>query len=409
MTTLDSQNVSVDLKLQYSKWPYPQPIDDIAAWQARGGVMRCDPCLDHAIMWPERDYNPEMSILIAGCGTNEAALQAYNHPHAKVVGIDLSMVSLGHQNHLKKKHNLTNLTLHHMDLHDASTLGRQFDLIVSYGVVHHQSNPPSAVAALAHVLKADGVLLLSLYGVYLRSGVYMIQNALRRMSLTQSSDDVQVAKVLVNTALPPWHPIKAYMATVADLQFDAGFVDSFLHVQDHAFAVPDIFALVDRCDLQFQGWFDNLSYFPEGAFYGHPSIYQRLAALPLRERWATVELLAPPISGHRFLLRHKGSEGGQLDMSAAGLLELIPARRHGLNVLPLADGALRLSREWHTMMIAGGCRSLFEAVDGVRTISAIATGCGIARGDASVQVLDFFRHSWRLGHLTLSKRPLFSP
>jgi SAM-dependent methyltransferase len=48
----------------------------------------------------------DLDILIAGCGTNQAAVSAYRNPGAKVVGIDISQPSLDHQQYLKDKHGL---------------------------------------------------------------------------------------------------------------------------------------------------------------------------------------------------------------------------------------------------------------------------------------------------------------
>jgi hypothetical protein len=38
----------------------------------------------------ERNYRPDLDILIAGCGTNQAAVFAFGNPDANVVGIDIS-------------------------------------------------------------------------------------------------------------------------------------------------------------------------------------------------------------------------------------------------------------------------------------------------------------------------------
>ncbi len=59
----------------------------------------------------ERNYRPDLDILIAGCGTNQAAVFAFGNSDANVVGIDISQPSLDHQRYLKDKHGLTNLQL----------------------------------------------------------------------------------------------------------------------------------------------------------------------------------------------------------------------------------------------------------------------------------------------------------
>jgi SAM-dependent methyltransferase len=61
---------------------------------------------------PTATYRPDLDILIAGCGTNQAAVFAFSNTEANVVGIDISQPSLDHQQYLKHKHGLANLQLH---------------------------------------------------------------------------------------------------------------------------------------------------------------------------------------------------------------------------------------------------------------------------------------------------------
>jgi SAM-dependent methyltransferase len=391
---------------QYLKWPYPKPLDDIAAWQATGGYTQCETALDHELLWPERDYNPEMSILIAGCGTNEAALQAYNHPHATVVGIDLSSTSLENTERLKNKHGLQNLELRQMDLHNVAELGRKFDLVSSYGVVHCTPDPTKALTALSNVVADDGVIFLALYGKYLRYGVYMVQDALRRLGISQSTDDVAFAKSIV-ASLPLWHPVQAYMRTVDDLGYDSGFVDTFLHRQDIPYAVPDVLALADSCNLNFQGWFDNLFYYPDGAFYSNQPLYRKISSLPMREQWATVELLAPPFSGHRFMMRKKACDIAtyRIDCEAEDFLDTFPNRRQFLKSRKLKSTTIELSREWHQMQLNGLEVELFLSADGKTNVKDIISKNTKSRPDIQVEALNFFKHMFKLGHLTFSKVP----
>ncbi len=393
-------------KKQYADWPYPKPPNDISDWQAKGGYQQCDPLLDYELIWPERAYNPEFSILIAGCGTTEAAHQAYNHPLATVVGIDLSPASLEHEARLKKKHGLDNLELRQMDLHDAATLGRQFDLVVSYGVLHRQPDPSKALAALASVVKDDGVIFLALYGKHLRSGVYMVQDALRRLGVGQTPQDVAFARSVVGT-LPPWHPVQAYIPTVDDLDYDSGFVDTFLHNRDIPYTVPDVLALADSCDLAFQGWFDNLFYYPDGALSANPPLYRKVATLPEREQWAVVELLVPPFSGHRFFLRKKNEAAAKfrIDFDSPSFLETVPSSRQFLKAGNIKPGVTGLSREWHRMQLSGLERAVFLATDGEASIGEIIARQAGSSTENQESALRFFKRMWRLGHVKLSKAP----
>jgi len=118
---------------QYEKWVYPEPIKDLAEYRAKGSTDATSVRMIHLMYWPDgsylKRYDKKLNILIAGCGTNAAARFAYEHPKSNIVGIDLSDSSLKHEEFLRKKHNLVNLTLHKMRIETVAELGQEFDFI----------------------------------------------------------------------------------------------------------------------------------------------------------------------------------------------------------------------------------------------------------------------------------------
>jgi len=102
--------------------------------------------------------NP-LDILIASCGTNQAAVFAYTNPGSKVVALDVSTASLAHHQRLKERYGLQNLELHHLPIESLGHLNRHFDLIVSTGVLHHLADPTAGLKArgfmVSHVTTPD--------------------------------------------------------------------------------------------------------------------------------------------------------------------------------------------------------------------------------------------------------------
>src|ERR1700722_18576008 len=133
---------------QYERWSYPPPIRDVQEWTASNWDW-FDPVLSHRVLWPDREYKPDLDILVAGCGTNQAAVFAFTNRAAKVVAVDISQPSLNHQQYLKDKHGLFNLELHRLPIEELPTLGLDFDLIVSTGVLHHLADPQAGMNAVA--------------------------------------------------------------------------------------------------------------------------------------------------------------------------------------------------------------------------------------------------------------------
>lgn len=85
---------------QYDRWQYPPPVTDLDAWTTNHWDW-FDPFWAHRLLWPDREYRPDLDILIAGCGTFQAAVYAYTNRAAKVVAIDVSRTALDHQQFLR--------------------------------------------------------------------------------------------------------------------------------------------------------------------------------------------------------------------------------------------------------------------------------------------------------------------
>ena len=246
---------------QYQRWRYPRPIQDLEGWVA-GNWEWFDPSHAHRILWPDREYKPDLDILIAGCGTNQAAVYAFTNPAAKVVAVDISQPSLDHQQYLKDKHGLWNLELHLLPIEELPTLGLDFDLIVSTGVLHHLAKPPVGMEALAGCVRPDGVIAVMLYAKYGRIGVEMLESVFRDMELGQDDASVQTVKDTISL-LSPDHPVQSYLKIARDLESsDAAVVDTFLHGRQRSYTIDECVDLVTSAGLEFQGLFLKAPYYP---------------------------------------------------------------------------------------------------------------------------------------------------
>ena len=284
---------------QYQRWKYPPPVEDLAAWSATNWDW-FDPVHAHRIFWPDRDYRPNLDILIAGCGTNQAAAFAFGNPGAHVVGVDISQPSLDHQQHLKDKHGLDNLELHLLPIEELSTLGRQFDLIVSTGVLHHMADPPAGLRALAGCLRPDGVIALMLYAKYGRIGVELLESVFRELGLRQDDSSVQLVKDTLSS-LTADHPIQSYLKIAYDLRDDAALVDTFLHNRARSYTVDECLDFVAAAGLVFQGWYHKTPYYPRDLFAPASGLHPAVNALPEKKIWSVMERLQTLNGCHFFM------------------------------------------------------------------------------------------------------------
>jgi SAM-dependent methyltransferase len=312
---------------QYERWMYPQPILDLPGWLVNNWQW-FDPSHAHRMFWPDRDYKPGTDILVAGCGTNQAAVFAYTNPEAKVVAIDVSQPSLDHHAYLKDRYAMKNLELHRLPIEEVHSLNRGFDLIVSTGVLHHMAEPKVGMKALGDSLRPDGVAAIMLYARYGRIGVELMQAVFRDLGLRQDEESLRMVKDAVAT-LAPNHPLRAYMSVAPDLDFDAGLVDTFLHGRDRSYTVEDCLDLVDSAGLVFQDWFLNTSYYPPTLTEPGNNFYAAVNQLAPEKIWSVMERIRTLNACHFFLACHpdRPQDSYRIDFSSGRALDYVPLMR----------------------------------------------------------------------------------
>src|ERR1700761_6336267 len=117
----------------YESHPYPPPVDDLEAYRKAWDDRRRR--AEAHLFWPAEPYRDDRSILVAGCGTTQAAHYALRWPRSRVVGIDVSAKSIAFTHALKRKHALDNLEVRQLAVERAAELGRGFEYVVCTGVL----------------------------------------------------------------------------------------------------------------------------------------------------------------------------------------------------------------------------------------------------------------------------------
>lgn len=358
------------------------------------------------MFWPDRDYRADLDILIAGCGTNQAAVFAYVNPGAKVVGIDVSQASLDHQRFLKEKYALANLELHQLPIEAVASLGGQYDLIVSTGVLHHLADPAIGMRALGQCLRPDGVAAIMLYAHYGRIGVELMQAIFREIGLQQTASDLFTVKEAV-ALLPDAHPLRGYLSYAPDLQFDAGLVDTFLHSRDRSFTVDQCLDLVAAADLAFQGWFLTSPYEPPSPPGG--GFYAAVSALPNRQRWRVMERINTENACHFFTACRADRPLARyaIDLASAQGLDAVPHFRYRCGV----EGNEVYRPDWRRAL-SDQQRTLLGLVDGRSSIRQIIAqiNAGDRRSGSAVEerineVLIFFQSLVNRDFIALGIQP----
>jgi SAM-dependent methyltransferase len=364
----------------YDRYPYPRPVDNLDKYRRlwQDGQRRR---ADYHLFWPTRAYREDQSILIAGCGTSQAAKHALRWPAAQITGIDFSATSVRCTEELKRKYNLNNLQVRQLPIERAAELETSYDQIVCTGVLHHLADPDAGLRALAGVLKPDGALHLMVYAPYGRAGIYMMQEFCRRTGVQPTDEGIRDL-IAALKALPPGHPLETLLAEAPDFRQEAELADALLHPQDRAYSVPQLFDFIARGGLAFGRWVKQAPYSPHCGVIAKIPQAARLAQLPAAEQFAAVELFRGTMVRHSVVLYRNDSPGGLQPISFAddAWPGYVPIRMSDTicvqERLP-PEAAAVLINQTHTyrdlfLPINATEKRLFDAIDGTRRIGDIA-------------------------------------
>ena len=386
---------------QYEKHVYPEPISDLETSKI---LMGADLHNNRYLYWPNLSEVPKnIKLLIAGCGTNQAAYYAYKYPEIEVTGIDISKSSLQHEMYLKEKHNLKNLRVEHLNLIDIGELQETFDMVISTGVLHHTKNPEVGLSALESVLVDDGVMSLMVYGKYLRLGVYLLQEVFRDLGATQqSSDDITLVKETINS-LNENHVLQRYMNLANDLSYDSGIVDTFLHSQDRAYSVKEIMEFINSAGLDFYSWLDRGYYVYDATLNNKLSLSKRMNSLDQIQKWSIAEKLNQNIGTHSFIVRKKTNKTKRVEdiYFSNNWKKLIPHIKVGTQISKSSENndSFVLSRLGRSIKMGETAYNFLKSIEGQSTIEDLMLKNQI-NDDQSLK--DFFWTHYELGNIEFS-------
>ena len=313
---LPSLDVAEKVRDFYDRYPYPRPIDSLEKYR---GLWQDEQRrrADYHLFWPGRSYREDYSILIAGCGTSQAAKHALRWPAAQVTGIDISATSVRCTEDLKRKYNLTNLQVHKLPIDRLNDLQKTFDQVVCTGVLHHLVDPDAGLAALRNVLKPDGAMHLMVYAPYGRSGIYMLQEFCKRVGIRATDEGIRDL-IAALRALPPGHPLETLLREAPDFHQEAALADALLHPQDRAYSVPQLFDFIERGGLKFGRWVKQAPYSTRCGVMARIPQTSRMAHLSPAEQYAAVELFRGTMVRHSIIVHQDESSRASQQISFEG-------------------------------------------------------------------------------------------
>jgi SAM-dependent methyltransferase len=385
----------------YESHPYPAPLRDLD----RHRELYRNPDRRRALsllLWPTEKPRGNRAILVAGCGTSQAAIYALREPDARITAIDISETSLRYTRGLQRKYGLQNLDLHRLAIEQVGELGQTFDQIVCTGVLHHLPDPDTGLGALRNVLSPSGAMHLMVYAAYGRAGIYMMQAYCRLLGVSGTSAELRDLGATV-AALPSDHPIAGVARRAKDFTQPDALADALLHPQDRAYTVPQLYTSLEGCGLSFGRWFEQAPYLPQCGAVARTPRAARLASLPPPSQHAAVELLRGTMSKHSLVAYRNDRVGESQPISFDGdaWQGYVPLRLPWTlcvrERVPPGSVAVLINRA-HTypdlaLPIDAAQERLFAAIDGNRSIDKILRMAAPTSGE--VHACRFFEQLWQ--------------
>lgn len=251
------------VRSQYERYPYPDfdPHLDKPQLLISGHLA-----LMSEVLWGGQKSTKGLRVLDAGCGTGGPVVaMALHFPEAEIVAVDFSETSLKKARHLAELYHCQNIKFYNISIQQLPELGKTFDFVSASGVLHHLPEPADGLQAIGQVLDPQGVVSIMLYGKYGRAGIYMVQEALKKIAAATGNPELTAERIrfaydLVNH-LPSHHPLLT-RGLGREMQEGkaAGIVDLLLHANDIPFDVPAVYALCQASGLSFYRWLFPLIY-----------------------------------------------------------------------------------------------------------------------------------------------------
>jgi len=402
------------LAAQYEAYPYPARDPRDEAKRLIIGSPSHLREIDHWVFGAARPASRPLRALVAGGGTGDGAIMLAQHlarteRPGRVTYLDRSGAAM---RTARARADARGLSL---DWHDGSILDLPgglgpFDYIDCCGVLHHLPDPAAGLRALLSVLAPGGGLGLMLYAPHGRTGVYMLQDALRRLAPEDEPPTARLdvaRRVMRHLPDTAWLKRNTYFSDHLD-GGDAGLYDLLLNPRDRTYDVPALFDLVGGAGLRITCLMEPLRYDP-AVYLPDPKLRARIAGLSAMERAALAEALCGNMSTHVLYCVRAGDPVAVPDPMAPDAVPVareMPADELARHIRP--NGTLPFLFDGLRMPVAMPplAAAILRLIDGARTVGEIAAALA-ARGTDS----EAFAGAWQAtyGALSSLNRILLAP
>ena len=192
-------------------------------------------------------------VLVAGTGTGQHPITiALDRPNTNITGIDLSKSSIAYAQRKVNEMSVENLKFLQGDLLDVELLNKKFDLVESFGVLHHMENPIEGWTTLTNVLKVNGFMKIGLYSELARKSVVETISFIEEKAYKAEKEDIKKCRDDIRH-LEKGHSMRK-LAQYRDFYSVSGARDLIFNVQEHRYTIPEIQSILNTLNLTFLGF-----------------------------------------------------------------------------------------------------------------------------------------------------------
>lgn len=251
LTGLEGE-ASALVRAQYEKNPYPRWIEPPPASKATS-VQRYLRRMFPGVLPDEPESARDVEVLVAGCGTGYHSIQtAQQFQGAHVLAIDLSLNSLVCAKRHTRELGVTSIEYAQADILKLPSIGREFDLIESVGVLHHLEDPWAGWSALLALLRPGGFMQVGLYSEIARRNIVRIRYLLAEKGYGATDDDIRRSRQDLIDLDSAGH--FGNVVRSSDFSTMSACRDLLFHVQEHRVTLASIASFLKRKHLQFLGF-----------------------------------------------------------------------------------------------------------------------------------------------------------
>jgi hypothetical protein len=189
-------------------------------------------------------------------------------------------------------------------------MGR-FDYINCSGVLHHLADPDEGLSVLSEAMRDDGAMGIMVYGQYGRTAIYQIQELMRLVNRDGPDMQSRINRCRsMLRSLPETHWARIsdghnniWLSRIENE--DNEVYDLFLHSQDRAYTVPQLYEFIEGAGLRVIQFLptaemQDLRLYDPGIYIKDPALLEIVRQFDLPTQQAVAELMHGMISRHVF-------------------------------------------------------------------------------------------------------------